>query len=127
MMRRRTQVTSLVLLLVGTSGGTFGMITDHQDAGRLGIALAMLAGPLLICHSIRVAQHVSEEQLADAHNAGYRLALEHVARGLLDPPEDPQPGHAETENRAGRGPGNVIPMRPQRIRDAGDGPKRKAQ
>lgn len=121
MMRRRTQITSLALLLVGTTGGTYGMITDHQDLGRLGIALAMLATPLLICHTIRVAQHVSERQLADAHTNGYRLALEHVARGLLDPPDAPRPGHPE--NRAEQETGNVFAFQPKAVRRV----ERKAQ
>jgi hypothetical protein len=110
MTRSRTLITSHVLLVIGTVGGAAGMITGHEDAGWVGLALAALATPVSIGLSVREAQQAAEAQLADAYNAGYRRALDHVARGLLSTPVAPTPGHPE--DRAEQATNNVIALRP---------------
>lgn len=118
---RRTRVISLVLLTTGIIGGTLGMLSDHETIGRLGWAATLAGIPLLICHTIRAAHVQDEQALTDAHTAGYRLALEHVARGLLDPPAAPRPGPRGTPDT-----NNVIVLRPPEGADD-DGDHRKAQ
>ncbi|MFF9262034.1 hypothetical protein [Streptomyces longwoodensis] len=110
MTRSRTLITSHVLLVIGTVGGAAGMITGHEDAGWIGLALTALALPVTIGLSVRAAQQASEAQLAEADNAGYRRALDHVARGLLNAPVAPTPGHPE--DRAEQAADNVTALRP---------------
>lgn len=117
MTRRRTQIMSFALLALGVVGGTVGMIADYEDIGWIGLALAAIGIPLSISQTIRTTQQITEAQLAEAYQRGYRLALDHVLRGLLDPPAAPSPGTDGTTEHA---PDNVITLP---IRH----PERKAQ
>ncbi|MCX5362917.1 hypothetical protein OG864_29905 [Streptomyces sp. NBC_00124] len=69
------------------------MTADHIDVTFSGLFLMAAGIGLMICRNIRIAAYVNEDRLAEAHNAGYVLALEHVSLGLLDkqaaPPEGP--------------------------------------
>lgn len=72
------------ILLIALVVGLTGMIADNGDLMRCANLLAILGVPPLIVGHIKRAHTVQDDQLADAHRAGYQLALEHVARGLLD-------------------------------------------
>ncbi|MFJ3867871.1 hypothetical protein [Streptomyces nigra] len=93
MTRRRTQISVYALLSSGIGGGILGITTDIDDVTFAGL-FAMAAGVgLMVCRNLRITAYANETRLAEAHNAGYVLALEHVALGLLDreaaPPEGP--------------------------------------
>lgn len=120
MFSRYLPATSLALTSAGIAAGTLGMLRDHDDMMRAGIFLAVLAIPLIVIRTIRQAHEVSAAQLAEAENTGYRRALDHVARGLLDQNTAPcpSPGAREGVEPAA---GNVI-----RIRPLPEGEERKA-
>ncbi|MGA5354011.1 hypothetical protein ACPCJU_16800 [Streptomyces thermodiastaticus] len=81
-------------LLVALTLGLIGLIADNSGLMRGANLLAIAAAPFLVVGHIRHAHRVSDDQLADAHRDGYMLALDHVARGLLDPePTAPHGGH----------------------------------
>ncbi|MET9253787.1 hypothetical protein [Streptomyces sp. NPDC003717] len=106
------------LLLVGLSAGVVGLLRDYDDLFGTGLFLVLTAVPLLIIRTIHNTQRATAAQLADADNAGYVRALDHVARGLLDAPAPPNPGHRNGEQAAG----NVITLRPHQHQQ----PERKA-
>ncbi|WND36960.1 hypothetical protein RI578_22900 [Streptomyces sp. BB1-1-1] len=86
--------SAYAVLLVGLAMGVIGLIGEDDDIMRAGMLLGIAALPALIVGHIRHAHRVADEQLADAHRAGYVLALDHVARGLLDQHNDTPPhGH----------------------------------
>ncbi|MGI5450548.1 hypothetical protein ACQEVM_38385 [Streptomyces sp. CA-243310] len=120
MFSRYLPATSLALFSVGIAAGILGMLRNHDNLMRTAIFLVLLAMPLIVVRTIRQAHEVSAEQLADAENTGYRRALDHVARGLLDQDTAPCPSPGV---RKGVEPaaGNVI-----RIRPLPDGEERKA-
>lgn len=67
-----------------------------------------VASPFVIVGILAKTHRAAESQLAAAHVAGYRLALNHVARGLLD---------RSTPTGSGEEPaGNPIQHRPPRRR-----------
>ncbi|MGE9695951.1 hypothetical protein [Streptomyces sp. CH6] len=109
-MIRQAPVTATVLLLVGLSAGTLGLLGANADLWRVGLFLTLTAVPLLITGTLRRVLHTSEQAISDADRAGYVRALDHVARGLLDPPAPPRPGnHADDPEQSA---GVVIPLRP---------------
>ncbi|MCX4824213.1 hypothetical protein OG883_31025 [Streptomyces sp. NBC_01142] len=105
---------------MGLAAGVLGLLCNNDDLWRVGLFVVITATPLIIIRTVHTSQHATAHQLAEADNAGYRRALEHVARGLLDAPAGPTPGK---RNRAEQAAGNVIPLRPQHLRQA----ERKAQ
>ncbi|KAA6215546.1 hypothetical protein CP973_00155 [Streptomyces albofaciens JCM 4342] len=113
--------TAPALLAIGLALGVVGLLVDNDDAWQVGLFIVITAVPLLITRAVRDSQRVTADQLAEADNAGYRRALEHVARGLLDqhtaPPKGGRPCHVEQVA------GNVITLRPHHT----DRPERKAQ
>ncbi|MBP0456217.1 hypothetical protein [Streptomyces montanisoli] len=99
-------------LLVAVALGAIGALGSSDDLSRCGILLGILSLPALIVGHIQHAHRLSDGQLADAHRAGYLLALDQVARGLLDQPTAPTDG-----DRAGTVDdqlGNVRHLRPIR-------------
>ncbi|MFB8415407.1 hypothetical protein ACFC63_07820 [Streptomyces albidoflavus] len=98
---------ALALLLAGLALGVLGLLGQNADLWACGVFSVLTAVPLLFLRAVHNAQQLSEDQLAEAERAGYRRALEHVARGLLDGDHPPSPGHRATEQDAG----NVIHMR----------------
>ncbi|MFD7107716.1 hypothetical protein [Streptomyces celluloflavus] len=99
------------LLAIGATTGALGLLVWNDEVMVLGILLLAAAAPPFIIEQTRRANCVTAAQLAAAHNAGYHLALDHVARGLLDQHTAPCPhpgGRASFEQAAG----NVIHIRP---------------
>ncbi|WP_329148756.1 hypothetical protein OIU91_21180 [Streptomyces sp. NBC_01456] len=112
---------TLALLGAGIVMGASGLLSGNNDTMRRGIFLTLIGMPPLIAHTVHNAHRVTAEQLAEADNAGYRRALDHVARGLLDQHAAPPNGGHPTETE--QATGNVITLRP----NANDRPERKAQ
>lgn len=114
-------VFSLSLLLTGLSAGVIGLLGNNGTLWRAGLFIVLTSVPLLVIRTVHNSLSVSAGQLADADNAGYRRALEHVARGLLDVPNGPPPGARDDgDNRADlaaghcdQAAGNVITLRPR--------------
>ena len=77
-----------------------GMLSDRDNVTCAGILIAVAALPPITVWQSQRAHHIKADQLEEAHTAGYRLALDHVARGLLDPP--PSGGESTPHNRAER-------------------------
>ncbi|MFH9430274.1 hypothetical protein ACH4JZ_18525 [Streptomyces sp. NPDC017615] len=77
----------------GIAAGCLGMLTGRTQVGWVGLFVAGCGVPLLICRSIKTSMAVRTDELAEARNAGYKMALQHVSLGLLDqhtvPPEGP--------------------------------------
>jgi hypothetical protein len=109
------------LLMVGLSAGVIGLLGNNDDLFGAGLFLTLTAVPLIIARTVHRSQGATADQLADADRAGYVRALDHVARGLLDAPAPPSPGHHE--DRVEQVAGNVITLRPHHT----DPPERKAQ
>ncbi|WHM36284.1 hypothetical protein [Streptomyces sp. BPTC-684] len=110
MTSRFTPVLALALLGAGIVTGVLGLLGNSDDQTAYGIFLAVTALPLIITRTLRNTLRIGAHQLAAADNAGYRRALDHVARGLLDQhTSPPRGGHpAEPEQATG----NVITLRP---------------
>ncbi|MFI6371047.1 hypothetical protein [Streptomyces sp. NPDC050546] len=118
---RRLYAPSVAALVLGATTAIHGVLRDHYDGFRLGLVVLITAIPALCyCIAYRATQ-ASDDQLAETHSAGYRLALQHVHMGLLDPPEAPRDGGEGAEGEDTQGisiiriadlPGNVRPIRP---------------
>jgi hypothetical protein len=120
--RYPTAITA-ALLVIGLALGTLGLLTDHNTAIHGGILATLAALPTLIVAMLRAVHRVADEQLAAAHADGYRLGVQHCARGLLTPrPTGPgnRAGHVDQDHRS-----NVVPFR--RIQQHAKDHERKAQ
>ncbi|MGD6762080.1 hypothetical protein ACOKM5_24405 [Streptomyces sp. BH097] len=95
-MSRHLHACAYALLLTGIALGVTGLISDDNALARAG-TLASIVAMTALCaahtHRLKEAHRATDDQLADAHRAGYILALDHVARGLLDQPATPPTGH----------------------------------
>lgn len=109
MTHRYIPVFAVALLMAGLSCGVLGLLGDNDDLWRVGLFLVLTAVPLLIIRTVHNSQRLSAEQLADADNAGYMRALDHVARGLLDAPAPRRGGNRDSDEQVA---GNVITLRP---------------
>lgn len=117
---RRLYVPSIATVAVGTLTAMLGVLRNHPDTWRLGLLVLVAAIPALCyCLAYRATQ-ASDDQLADTHRAGYRLALLHVHLGLLDQPDAPTDGGEGVEEEdtqpismiwAADLPDNVRPIR----------------
>lgn len=97
------------LLGSGLALGILGILGRNDDVMRCGILFTVVAVPLVVIQAMRAERCAIDDQLAASHTAGYRLALDHVARGLLDQASTTPtgPGHrADTSEE----PNNVIPL-----------------
>ncbi|TFV32266.1 hypothetical protein E4K10_18020 [Streptomyces sp. T1317-0309] len=95
------------MLAAGLTAGLIGLLSHRFEITWSGVFLAITAVPLLIVRKLNDSTGATAAQLAEAHNTGYRLALDHVARGLLDQHAAPTgPGTPAAP------PGNVIQLRP---------------
>jgi len=92
-MSRNMIACSYAVLVVSLALGVIGVIGNNSDHVRFGLLTGLAAVPSLIVGHIKLAHTVQDDQLAAAHRAGYELALDHVARGLLDAPATPPNGH----------------------------------
>ncbi|MEU4092035.1 hypothetical protein [Streptomyces sp. NPDC026673] len=109
------------LLAIGGTSAAIGIIGTEDTARRAGVALLIVAAPLLVIRALTRLFVTDAARLAEAHTAGYRQALDHVARGLLDQYTAPTgPGRPPAD---GQTTGAVIELRrPDRHQ-----PRRKAQ
>lgn len=116
---QRLYVPSATVAALGTVIAVTGVLLDHYDTWRLGLVSLIAAIPLLCYCLTHRAMQASDDQLATTHSAGYRLALQHVYLGLLDPPYAPPDGGEAAEEdpqgtstvRSAELPGNVRPLR----------------
>lgn len=113
---RTLYVPTLAALGLGMTMGLLGLFDDGGAITRAGILLSLATIPSLCYWQAQRAHLDVQGQIADAHARGYRLALEHVARGLLKPHTAPTGGgdraDQATNNRAAdRTPDNVRPLR----------------
>ncbi|WP_282792055.1 hypothetical protein [Streptomyces sp. CC224B] len=113
---------AVALLALGLSAGIYGILSDHDNTAMCGALTVLTAVPLLIVHTVHNAQRLNAHQLAEAENAGYRRALDHVARGLLDQHTAPPNGGQPAGDGDEQAPGNVVTLRPHTSHS-----KRKAQ
>ncbi|MEU3712924.1 hypothetical protein, partial [Streptomyces catenulae] len=92
-MRRHLPACAIALLISGIAVALIGLIGDSRNAVmNVGIIMGLVAVPGIVAASVDRAHHIFDDQLATSHRAGYELALDHVARGLLDAPAPPNPG-----------------------------------
>ncbi|MFF3886566.1 hypothetical protein [Streptomyces sp. NPDC001914] len=99
---RRMYAPTVAILVAGIVIGLLGIFQDGGDVSRAGILLAFAALPPLCYWQTQRAHDGVEDQVADAHEAGYRLALEHVAKGLLTKHAAPPDGGTHVEPIADR-------------------------
>ncbi|MEV6073995.1 hypothetical protein AB0L80_02590 [Streptomyces sp. NPDC052069] len=97
MIGRTTPAIALGLFLLGIGLGLFGIPNEGDSITRAGIVLSVASLPPLIIWQSQRAHQLADDQLAETHAAGYRLALEHVAAGLLDDPTAPPDDSAHAE------------------------------
>lgn len=104
----RNEMTIVVTLLaLSLAVGLIGLLAGHTPTTFAGILAAFGTAPTAVCTYIRRTQRARGNELATAETAGYRLALDHVARGLLDPdpgtnaanPSDALRQHLHTDTR----------------------------
>ena len=65
--------------------------TATTPLAAIAAAECVIGAALLIDHHAHRHSQPTEQQLTDAHRAGYALALTHVSRGLLTPTPEDQP------------------------------------
>ncbi|MEU1020219.1 hypothetical protein [Streptomyces sp. NPDC005898] len=94
---RRMYAPTVAILVAGIVIGLLGIFQDGGDMSRAGILLAFASLPPLCYWQTQRAHDAVEDQVADAHEAGYRLALEHVAKGLLSRKPAPTDGGTHVE------------------------------
>lgn len=92
-MSRHLIACSYAVLVVSLALGVIGVISDSSEHMRSGLLAGLASVPTVIVGHIKRAHRVDDGQLAAAHRAGYELALDHVARGLLDQGATPPHGH----------------------------------
>ncbi|MFD5057396.1 hypothetical protein [Streptomyces sp. NPDC058394] len=87
---------ALGLFVTGLAAGVLGLLGQNDDLASCGIFLTIASLPLFIIRTVRDAQRANADQLAAADIAGYQRALDHVARGLLEPPSPAPTGGGQT-------------------------------
>ena len=120
MIGRNLPALALALFSAGVALGFAGIRDEGDSLTRAGILIGLAALPPFVVWQSQRAHQNTADQLADAHTAGYRLALEHVAAGLLDQHTAPPDGgdHVEaaehdradlaTEDRAADDPASNV-------------------
>lgn len=85
-MSTRTLLVLLSTLLLASLGvGLAGMWISHTAIMHSGILGSITSATFLVCGTILHTQRTKDSDREAAIQAGYRLALQHVARGLFDP------------------------------------------
>ncbi|SDT69571.1 hypothetical protein SAMN05216371_3829 [Streptomyces sp. TLI_053] len=104
--RQRWTVGAVAVLAVKAAGMLLVGVAlclpgEDRDIAWVGLGLMLAALPAVVITQQKRAAELREDERAEIHNDGYRLALEHVAQGLLTPPQpsDPRPGmHEPADN-----------------------------
>ncbi|HEY1179127.1 MAG TPA: hypothetical protein VGF17_23480 [Phytomonospora sp.] len=99
---RALSALGIALFALGLTIGGTGLALMAEHLVRAGVLISVPGATALVCGAIRHERQTDTDRLADAHRAGYALALDHVARGLLDQPHAPAPDGAALDDRAGR-------------------------
>ncbi|MFI8817495.1 MULTISPECIES: hypothetical protein [unclassified Streptomyces] len=96
----RTIPPAILAVSAGVFVGAAGLLPTPRTNLLLpvGILGTLAALPAVTCWAQRRAHLTTADQLADAHTAGYRMALDHVARGLLEPTPTGDGHRATPEN-----------------------------
>lgn len=118
MQHRPLAAIGITLFTCGLTTGLIGLSIGDRDLTVSGVLASVPAATAIVVAVLRQQHTATENALADAHRAGYALALNHVARGLFAPPATPRPGPG-TPHRA---EDNVIRL----YLPAGEPPERKA-
>lgn len=117
---RRLYVPSVATVALGFCIAALGVLLNHMHMHHFGLLVTVGAIPALCYALTHRATQASDDQLAEAHTAGYRLALQHVHMGLLDSPAAPPDGGEGVEEEDTQGmsiirsedlPDNVRPIR----------------
>lgn len=89
-MRTRTlTAAAIALITLGAAAAAAGLYPAAPTLlVRAGIVLIVLSVPPTVAAQTRRAATVAQERLDAATVAGYRLGLEHAARGILTPDPD---------------------------------------
>ena len=131
MISRYLPALVIVLLVSGLAMGIAGLIGGWEDLVRGGILSAIAAVPPVVVWQSDRAHQVETDQITAAHTAGYRLALEHVARGLLDQPPPTGGDHIDGAEDDRAAPVHPITCHPDNVRQLDDArhvrPEQKAQ
>lgn len=92
-MNRRSMSAHLALLTLALGVGLalVGILLDREEHWHAGILTAVAAVPAILITQLRRSSELADAERAAIHNTGYCLAMEHVARGLLDQPAAPGP------------------------------------
>ncbi|MFE7017651.1 hypothetical protein ACFVAQ_45580 [Streptomyces sp. NPDC057651] len=116
MIGRTPLALALALFALGLTIGLLGLFDKEGVYARAGLLLTVAAmAPLIVWQSQR-AHQATADQLAAEHDAGYRLALEHVARGLLDQPTAPPDGGDRAEATDDHDDHHADGIRPCKVR-----------
>lgn len=85
-MSNRTLLTLLsTLLFVSLGVGLTGMLLSHTALTHTGILATLVAATGTVCTKVSHVGQLAEAEREAERQAGYRLALQHVALGLFDP------------------------------------------
>ncbi|MER5358827.1 hypothetical protein [Streptomyces sp. NPDC002785] len=87
-------VIGLVLLAVASAKG------DRPRMADIGAGVALAGLPFVILARVRRQHHMTTEDKEAIRREGYRLGLDHAARGLLIPPPQPSDGASATPGAA---------------------------
>lgn len=86
-MKRYTSSPATALLTAGVLAGLAGLHPRVPTVvTRTGLLLSIAAQPAVIARQLHRSHQATTAQLDKARIEGYRMALGHVARGLLDQP-----------------------------------------
>ncbi|GGW19899.1 hypothetical protein GCM10018980_25780 [Streptomyces capoamus] len=87
-------VIGLVLVAVASAKG------DRPRMADIGAGVALAGLPFVILARVRRQHHMTAEDKEAIRREGYRLGLDHAARGLLNPPPHPSDGTSATPGAA---------------------------
>ncbi|MDN3056212.1 hypothetical protein PH213_16990 [Streptomyces sp. SRF1] len=104
----------LALVVVGAGG-------DYPRLADLGAGVALGTVPFVILARVRRSNHITHEAAEALRREGYRLGLEHAARGLLTPPPVTDDGQGVTS--PSRATVHPLPAVPHPRRSAASGEK----
>jgi hypothetical protein len=87
-------IVGLVLVAVASVMG------DRPRMADVGASVALAGLPFVILARVRRQHHITAEDKEAIRREGYRLGLDHAARGLLIPPPQPRDGASATPGAA---------------------------